>query len=171
MTEDINEFISACLTCAQNKNSNRPPAGLLNPLTLSLDFVTSLPPSGGNTVILTVVDRFSKTVHFVPMPQFISKFWRCTLNGASVSLSSGYPPQSDGAAKSGTSERTEMLGRPDQAFDSKLESKSYLGQICSQLSPFHVQRVLPVLVCLWVPTAFIFCPGKSRSSICGCINS
>lgn len=30
-----------------------------------MDFVTRLPPSKGNTVILTIVDGFSKTAHFI----------------------------------------------------------------------------------------------------------
>lgn len=34
-----------------------------------MDFVTGLPPSGGNNTILTIVDRFSKVVHFVPLPK------------------------------------------------------------------------------------------------------
>lgn len=53
------------------------PAGPLQPLPvphhplshISLDFITGLPPSGGNTVILSVVDRFSKMTHFVPLPK------------------------------------------------------------------------------------------------------
>lgn len=36
---------------------------------ISLDFVTGLPPSGGNSVILTIVDRFSRMVHFIPLPK------------------------------------------------------------------------------------------------------
>ncbi|CAM4638891.1 unnamed protein product [Leuciscus chuanchicus] len=117
---------------------NRPPDGLLQPLPIpsrpwshiALDFVTALPPSQGNTVVLTVVDRFSKAVHFIPLPklpsaqgtaltvvnhvfrlhglptdvvsdrgpQFVSKFWQefCRLLGATVSLSSGFHPQSNG---------------------------------------------------------------------------
>ena len=100
---------------------------------ISLDFVTGLPPSKGNTTILTVVDRFSKMVHFIPLPklpsakgtaeavllnvfrihgfprdvvsdrgpQFVSQFWKafCSLLGATVSLSSGYHPQSNGQAE------------------------------------------------------------------------
>ncbi len=60
--------------------SNRPPVGLLRPLSIpsrpwshiAMDFVTGLPPSSGNTVILTVVDRFSKAVHFIPLPKLPS---------------------------------------------------------------------------------------------------
>ncbi len=97
---------------------------------ISLDFITALPPSQGNTVVLTVVDRFSKAAHFIPLPklpsaketalavvdhvfrlhglptdvvsdrgpQFVSKFWKefCRLLGATVSLSSGFHPQSNG---------------------------------------------------------------------------
>ncbi len=62
------------------KGSNRPPVGLLRPLSIpsrpwshiAMDFVTGLPPSSGNTVVLTVVDRFSKAVHFIPLPKLPS---------------------------------------------------------------------------------------------------
>ncbi len=36
---------------------------------IALDFVTGLPPSAGNSVVLTVVDRFSKTARFIPLPK------------------------------------------------------------------------------------------------------
>ena len=53
------------------------PSGLLQPLPvphrpwshISLDFVTGLPPSDGNTIILTVVNWFSKAAHFIPLPK------------------------------------------------------------------------------------------------------
>ncbi len=95
---------------------------------IALDFVTALLLYQGNTVVLTVVDRFSKAAHLIPLPklpsakktkvtvidhvfrihglpmnvvsdrgpQFVSKFWRefCRLLGVSVSLSSGFHPQS-----------------------------------------------------------------------------
>lgn len=32
-----------------------------------VDFITSLPPAEGNATILTIIDRFSKVVHFVPL--------------------------------------------------------------------------------------------------------
>lgn len=32
LNKDVKDFVSACPTCAQNKHSNHPPAGLLLPL-------------------------------------------------------------------------------------------------------------------------------------------
>ncbi|KAL6486690.1 hypothetical protein MHYP_G00060820 [Metynnis hypsauchen] len=89
-----------------------------------------LPPFKGNTVILVIVDHFSKACKFVTLPklpsakgtaelllqhgvrvhgmpsdlvsdrgpQFASCFWKafCQLMGASVSLSSGFHPESNG---------------------------------------------------------------------------
>lgn len=80
MTKDVKEFVTACHTCARTKNSNKPPAGLLLPLPaphrpwshIALDFVTGLTPSSGNTTICTVVDRFSKAAHLIPLPKLPS---------------------------------------------------------------------------------------------------
>ncbi len=77
---DVRRFVASCQVCAQTKSSNSPPAGLLRPLPIpsrpwshiALDFVTGLPLSAGNTVILTVVDRFSKAAHFIPLPKLPS---------------------------------------------------------------------------------------------------
>uniref|UniRef100_A0A9J7Y295 Gypsy retrotransposon integrase-like protein 1 n=1 Tax=Cyprinus carpio carpio TaxID=630221 RepID=A0A9J7Y295_CYPCA len=77
LQRDVRAFVSACPVCAQCKESRTHPHGLLHPLPIprrpwshiSLDFVTGLPPSQGNTVILVVVDRFSKTFHLLPMPK------------------------------------------------------------------------------------------------------
>lgn len=69
LVRDTHEYVAACLVCAQNKVPNTRPAGLIQPLPtlwshIALDFVTGLPPSSGNTTILTIIDRFSKLVHF-----------------------------------------------------------------------------------------------------------
>ena len=80
MAADTKEFVAACSVCAQSKASHQAPAGLLRPLPIphrpwshvAVDFVTGLPPSEGNTVILTVVDRFSKAAHFIPLTKLPS---------------------------------------------------------------------------------------------------
>lgn len=80
LVADVKEFVQACPKCAQSKSSNQSPPGFLQPLPvpsrpwsdISLDFVTGLPPSKNNTVILTIVDRFSKAVHYVPLPKLPS---------------------------------------------------------------------------------------------------
>ena len=141
MCADVRRYVAACVTCARNKNLHQPPAGLLQPLPvpsrpwshIAMDFVTGLPPSEGHSAILTIIDRFSKAVHYIPLlklpsaketadlltqhvirlhgipadivsdrgPQFTSKVWQafCRGIGATVSLTSGYHPQSNGQAE------------------------------------------------------------------------
>lgn len=70
-------FVTACMVCVQNKTPRQAPGVLLQPLPVphgpwSLDFVTGLLPSDGNTTILTVVDRFSKAAHYIPLPKLPS---------------------------------------------------------------------------------------------------
>lgn len=69
------EFIQACSTCQRYKSDHLRPAGLLQPLLIpsgvwsdiGIDFIEALPRVHGKTVILTVVDRFSKYYHFIPL--------------------------------------------------------------------------------------------------------
>ncbi|KAL4007327.1 hypothetical protein ACER0C_001179 [Sarotherodon galilaeus] len=75
LIRDVRDYVAACPTCARNKTPSAPQAGLLRPLPvpkrpwshIAVDFVTGLPPSSGNTTILTIVDRFSKAAHFVAL--------------------------------------------------------------------------------------------------------
>lgn len=77
MEREVREYIEACSVCARNKTSSRPRMGLLQPLPIpsrpwadiSMDFVTGLPVSQGNTTVLTVVDRFSKMTRFIALPK------------------------------------------------------------------------------------------------------
>ena len=71
----VREYIRGCLVCQRNKTEHLHPAGLLQPLDvpsmvwsdISMDFVEGFPRVGGKSVVLTVVDRLSKMVHFVPL--------------------------------------------------------------------------------------------------------
>ncbi|KAI4899248.1 hypothetical protein NFI96_022015 [Prochilodus magdalenae] len=82
MSKDVHRFVSSCSTCSQCKTPRALPAGKLMPLPiparpwshLAVDFVTDLPDSEGNTVILTVIDRFSRGVRFVPFPSLPTAF-------------------------------------------------------------------------------------------------
>jgi hypothetical protein len=77
MVPNASGFVATCTVCAQNKTAWQAPAGLVQPLPVphcpwshtSLDFVNGLPTSDGNTTILTVVDRFSKAAHLIPIPK------------------------------------------------------------------------------------------------------
>uniref|UniRef100_A0A671TP74 Gypsy retrotransposon integrase-like protein 1 n=1 Tax=Sparus aurata TaxID=8175 RepID=A0A671TP74_SPAAU len=80
MEPEVREYVEACSVCARNKTTSRARMGLLQPLPIpsrpwsdiSIDFVTGLPVSQGNTTVLTVVDRFSKMVRFIAMPKLPS---------------------------------------------------------------------------------------------------
>ena len=77
---EVQEYIKACSVCTRNKTSSRSRMGLLQLLPIpsrpwsdiSLDFVTGLPVSQGNTTVLTVVDRFSKMARFIALPKLPS---------------------------------------------------------------------------------------------------
>jgi hypothetical protein len=71
----VQDWVRSCSTCQRNKTEARRPAGLLQPLDvptqvwadISIDFIEGLPKVAGKSVILTVVDRFSKYAHFIPL--------------------------------------------------------------------------------------------------------
>uniref|UniRef100_A0A3P9PCK2 Gypsy retrotransposon integrase-like protein 1 n=1 Tax=Poecilia reticulata TaxID=8081 RepID=A0A3P9PCK2_POERE len=80
--KDVKEFVLACPVCARNKSSHLPLSGLLQPLPIpkrpwshiAIDFVTGLPVSNGMTTIFTVVDRFSKACHLIPLRKLPTSF-------------------------------------------------------------------------------------------------
>ncbi|GKA99058.1 putative reverse transcriptase domain-containing protein [Tanacetum coccineum] len=71
----IAEYVGKCLTCAKVKTKCQKPSGLLiQPKTpiwkwerITMDFVTKLPrTSNGHDTIWVIVDRLTKSTHFIP---------------------------------------------------------------------------------------------------------
>ncbi|XP_075499214.1 uncharacterized protein LOC142537594 [Primulina tabacum] len=78
---DIVDFISQCLSCQMIKAEHQRPTGLLQPLPIpewkwdqiTMDFVTGLPQlPGGFNSIWVIVDRLTKSAHFIPISH---KYW------------------------------------------------------------------------------------------------
>ncbi|GKF12908.1 putative reverse transcriptase domain-containing protein, partial [Tanacetum coccineum] len=76
MKKDIAEYISKCLTCLKVEVEHQRPSGLLQqpeiPIWkwegIAIDFVTKLPrTSSGHDTIWVIVDRLTKSAHFLPM--------------------------------------------------------------------------------------------------------
>uniref|UniRef100_A0A8C7TQH1 Gypsy retrotransposon integrase-like protein 1 n=1 Tax=Oncorhynchus mykiss TaxID=8022 RepID=A0A8C7TQH1_ONCMY len=76
LARDVKVYVSSCSVCAQSKAPRHLPRGKLQPLPvpqrpwshLSVDFLTDLPLSQGNTTVLVIVDRFSKSCRLLPLP-------------------------------------------------------------------------------------------------------
>ena len=87
MVVDVKSFIHECRVCQQVKHVTRKIAGILQPISpptgvwedLSMDFITHLPSSHGFTVILVVVDRFSKGLYLCALPTQFTAFKVATL--------------------------------------------------------------------------------------------
>jgi hypothetical protein len=81
----VQEFVRSCPTCQRYKSEHLHPARLLMLLPvpsavwadIGLDFVEALPRVNGKTVILSIVDRFSKYCHFIPLVHpYTACLWR-----------------------------------------------------------------------------------------------
>ena len=76
MKRDIAEFVSRCLTCQQVKAEHQKPTGLLQSLPIpqwkweriTMDFVVGLPRCrNGHDTIWVIIDRLTKSAHFLPV--------------------------------------------------------------------------------------------------------
>ncbi|KAJ9561679.1 LOW QUALITY PROTEIN: hypothetical protein OSB04_006839 [Centaurea solstitialis] len=81
MKRDIATYVSKCLTCAKVKVEHQKPSGLLQQPEIpewkweqvSMDFVTKLPKTKkGHDTIWVIVDRLTKSVHFLPIKETYS---------------------------------------------------------------------------------------------------
>ena len=76
MKRDIAEFVSRCLTCQQVKAEHQKPVGLLQSLPIpqwkwkriTMDFMVGLPRCrNGHDTIWVIVDKLTKSAHFLPI--------------------------------------------------------------------------------------------------------
>ena len=73
--KDLKDYFKGCELCLRNKHETSKPVGLLQPLdiphtpwtSISMDFVEGLPKSLKQDVVMVVVDRLTKYVHFIPL--------------------------------------------------------------------------------------------------------
>ena len=74
LRHEIKRYVKNCDTCQRIKSTRHAPYGQLQPLgvpdkpwkSIVMDFITDLPESETNNVILIVIDRFTKMSHFIP---------------------------------------------------------------------------------------------------------
>ncbi|WVZ83583.1 hypothetical protein U9M48_030715 [Paspalum notatum var. saurae] len=130
MKADIARYVARCDVCRETSK----PAGLLQPLPIpmwkwdeiGMDFVTGLPRTPkGNDAIWVIIDRLTKTAHFLPVrttyngaklaqlyienvrnsvdrgTRFTSKFWKSLQEamGTKLDFSTAYHPRTDGRRK------------------------------------------------------------------------
>ena len=81
MKREVAEYVSKCLVCQQVKAERQKPSGLLQPLPIpewkwehiTMDFVFKLPPiTQRYDGIWVVVDRLTKSAHFLPIHEKFS---------------------------------------------------------------------------------------------------
>nr|GEZ55246.1 putative reverse transcriptase domain-containing protein [Tanacetum cinerariifolium]GEZ55254.1 putative reverse transcriptase domain-containing protein [Tanacetum cinerariifolium] len=116
MKADIATYVSKCLTCLRVKAEHQKPSGLLvQPEipqwkwdNITMDFVTKLPrTSSGYDTIWVIVDRLTKSVHFLPMREdnSMNKLTKLylkevvTRHGIPISIISDCDPRLMGKAK------------------------------------------------------------------------
>ena len=73
MKADVVEYVAKCQVCQVVKAEHKKPAGVLQPLfipewkweSISMDFISGLPLSQGKDWIWVIVDRLTKSAHFI----------------------------------------------------------------------------------------------------------
>lgn len=82
MRADIHKYVASCSCCSQAKVPHTFHAGKRTPLPLPqwpwthipLDFITDLPESLSNIVLLVIPDQFSHTMQLIPLPVLPTTF-------------------------------------------------------------------------------------------------
>ncbi|MCO5604204.1 hypothetical protein L7F22_058366 [Adiantum nelumboides] len=80
LKKDVEEFVRSCLVCQKVKFDTHKAQGLLQPLpiptrpgeSIAMDFIFDLPRTqSGHDGIWTIIDRFNKLAHFVPVKKTV----------------------------------------------------------------------------------------------------
>jgi hypothetical protein len=100
MKNDVGLFVQKCVTCAQVKAEHQKPYGELQQLDIpewkwdhiTMDYVTKLPRTPrGNDMIWVIVDRLTKSAHFLPIRETASMEKLATLYVDEVVTRHGVP--------------------------------------------------------------------------------
>lgn len=75
LSQDIAKWVRSCEVCQRCKSEHVPYPGLLQPLpvpdqawdTVTMDFIESLPKSGGKNTILVIIDKYTKFAHMLAL--------------------------------------------------------------------------------------------------------
>ncbi|KAK3528837.1 hypothetical protein QTP70_011760 [Hemibagrus guttatus] len=124
MAVEVKRYVQGCRECAMSKSPRHLPAGKLLPLPvptrpwshLGVDFIVDLPDSEGS--LETAEHLFNHVFRYYGLPedivsdrgpQFTSRVWRAFFQrlGVTISLSSGYHPQTNGQ----TERKIQEIGR------------------------------------------------------------
>ncbi|GJR42548.1 putative reverse transcriptase domain-containing protein [Tanacetum coccineum] len=106
----IVEYVGKCLTCSRVKAECQKPSGLLFQLEIpmwkwerqTMDFITKLPKTlNGHDIIWVIVDRLTKSAHFIPTRETDSMETLTRLQslpsalGTQLDMSTAYHPETD----------------------------------------------------------------------------
>ncbi|GJU04330.1 putative reverse transcriptase domain-containing protein [Tanacetum coccineum] len=107
MKADIATYVSKCLTCARVKAEYQRPSGfLVQPEipkwkwdNMTMDFITKLRKSSqGFDTIWVIVDRLTKSAHFLPIREN-DPLDKLKALGTDISMSTAYHPETDGQSE------------------------------------------------------------------------